>query len=148
MRAALSSTAVGDGKTSQPEIGERVMPNKNERRHFCQSSHNRLVSSTNTAGRTVASLPSPFCKVSSGAMTDRFDITIPQADDFHHHFRDGDVLKDTVRHATRMFRRAVSEFSLHSTAALMYSRLLWSPHVHTLSTLVSSILLYSSTKSS
>lgn len=36
------------------------------------------------------------------------EVTIPQVDDFHHHFRDGEVLKDTVRHASRMFRRAVS----------------------------------------
>lgn len=40
-------------------------------------------------------------------MTSRVEITIPSADDFHHHFRDGEVLKDTVRHACRMFRRAV-----------------------------------------
>lgn len=41
-------------------------------------------------------------------MTSRVEmITIPSADDFHHHFRDGEVLKDTVQHACRMFRRAV-----------------------------------------
>lgn len=36
------------------------------------------------------------------------EVSIPEVDDFHHHFRDGEVLKDTVRHASRMFRRAVS----------------------------------------
>ena len=41
-------------------------------------------------------------------MASRVEITIPPADDFHHHFRDGEVLKDTVKHACRMFRRAVS----------------------------------------
>lgn len=41
-------------------------------------------------------------------MSEKVEITIPQADDFHHHFRDGEVLADTVKHATRMFRRAVS----------------------------------------
>ncbi|CAM9095178.1 unnamed protein product [Ectocarpus fasciculatus] len=41
-------------------------------------------------------------------MSERVEITIPQADDFHHHFRDGEVLADTVNHATRMFRRAIA----------------------------------------
>ncbi|CAN0472036.1 unnamed protein product, partial [Hapterophycus canaliculatus] len=41
-------------------------------------------------------------------MSQRAEVVIPQVDDFHHHFRDGDVLKDTVRHATRMFRRAIA----------------------------------------
>lgn len=41
-------------------------------------------------------------------MVDSMEVTIPEVDDFHHHFRDGEVLKDTVRHASRMFRRAVS----------------------------------------
>lgn len=54
----------------------------------------------------------PLRKISSGEMAGRMEITIPRADDFHHHFRDGDVLKDTVRHATRMFRRAVREYSV------------------------------------
>lgn len=41
-------------------------------------------------------------------MANTLEVTIPPADDFHHHFRDGAVLKDTVQHACRMFRRAVS----------------------------------------
>ncbi|CAM9438462.1 unnamed protein product [Ascophyllum nodosum] len=41
-------------------------------------------------------------------MASRVEITIPPADDFHHHFRDGEVLKDTVKHACRMFRRAIA----------------------------------------
>ncbi|CAM9513152.1 unnamed protein product, partial [Phaeothamnion confervicola] len=36
------------------------------------------------------------------------EITVPPADDFHHHFRDGDVLADTVKHAARRFRRAIA----------------------------------------
>ncbi|CAN0074444.1 unnamed protein product [Discosporangium mesarthrocarpum] len=35
-------------------------------------------------------------------------VTVPMADDLHHHFRDGEVLKDTVQHACRMFRRAIA----------------------------------------
>ncbi|KAG5189631.1 dihydroorotase, homodimeric type [Tribonema minus] len=35
-------------------------------------------------------------------------LTIAVADDFHHHFRDGDVLQHTVPHAARMFRRAIA----------------------------------------
>ncbi|CAN0464425.1 unnamed protein product [Ectocarpus sp. 12 AP-2014] len=41
-------------------------------------------------------------------MSERVEIIIPQADDFHHHFRDGEVLADTVKYATRMFRRAIA----------------------------------------
>lgn len=49
-------------------------------------------------------------------MSSKAQITIPPADDFHHHFRDGEVLKDTVKHACRMFRRAVSsDIRLKST---------------------------------
>lgn len=48
-------------------------------------------------------------------MVDSMEVTIPQVDDFHHHFRDGEVLKDTVRHASRMFRRAVS-YIKHATS--------------------------------
>lgn len=43
------------------------------------------------------------------AMPSTAEVRIPPVDDFHHHFRDGDVLKDTVQHACRMFRRAVSQ---------------------------------------
>lgn len=49
------------------------------------------------------------------AVVDSMEVTIPQVDDFHHHFRDGEVLKDTVRHASRMFRRAVS-YIKHATS--------------------------------
>lgn len=52
---------------------------------------------------SISLLVNVLCAVNS------MEVSIPQADDFHHHFRDGEVLKDTVRHASRMFRRAVSE---------------------------------------
>lgn len=48
-----------------------------------------------------------FVRALGRTMAGRVEITIPPADDFHHHFRDGEVLKDTVQHACRMFRRAV-----------------------------------------
>ena len=34
------------------------------------------------------------------------EITLP--DDFHHHLRDGDVLKDVVSHASRSFGRILA----------------------------------------
>lgn len=58
-------------------------------------------------------------------MADRVEITIPPVDDFHHHFRDGEVLKDTVQHACRMFKRAVRRFRrmwLLSAYAVMADR--------------------------
>lgn len=55
------------------------------------------------------SLTSQYIVVASAhTMANTLEVTIPPADDFHHHFRDGEVLKDTVQHACRMFRRAVS----------------------------------------
>lgn len=50
----------------------------------------------------------------ASTMASRVEISIPPADDFHHHFRDGEVLKDTVQHACRMFRRAVSRATVAS----------------------------------
>ena len=39
-------------------------------------------------------------------MFDAIDILMP--DDFHHHLRDGDVLKDVVRHASCNFHRIIA----------------------------------------
>ena len=35
-------------------------------------------------------------------------IDILMADDFHHHLRDGDVLKDVVSHACSSFQRVIA----------------------------------------
>lgn len=35
-------------------------------------------------------------------------IEILQPDDFHHHFRDGESLKDVVLHAAKSFRRVIA----------------------------------------
>lgn len=34
-------------------------------------------------------------------------LTLLKPDDFHHHFRDGDVLPDVALHAAKQFRRAI-----------------------------------------
>mmetsp|Transcript_19947 Transcript_19947/g.60391 ORF Transcript_19947/g.60391 Transcript_19947/m.60391 type:complete len:163 (-) Transcript_19947:47-535(-) len=35
-------------------------------------------------------------------------LSLPPCDDFHHHFRDGEVLANTVAHVARGFRRALA----------------------------------------
>lgn len=37
------------------------------------------------------------------------EIVINMPDDFHHHLRDGEVLKDTVGYICKQFQRAVGE---------------------------------------
>ena len=48
-------------------------------------------------------------------MTNKTEIEIIIPDDFHHHFRDDDILDDTVHHAMNRFSRAMPTGEEHGS---------------------------------